>query len=41
MKVKEMETWRKVECKRGDFACMTWHTPELVFEKIKLAGLKI
>jgi ADP-heptose:LPS heptosyltransferase len=25
----------KGECKRGDFACMNWLTPELVFEKIE------
>lgn len=25
----------KGECKRGDFACMNWLTPEKVFEKIK------
>jgi ADP-heptose:LPS heptosyltransferase len=29
----------KGECKRGDFACMNWLTPELVFEKIKETGL--
>lgn len=25
----------KGECKRGDFACMNWQTPELVFKKIE------
>jgi ADP-heptose:LPS heptosyltransferase len=25
----------KGECKRGDFACMNWLTPEIVFEKIE------
>jgi ADP-heptose:LPS heptosyltransferase len=25
----------KGECKRGDFACMTWLTPEMVFQKIE------
>ena len=25
----------KGECKRGDFACMNWLTPEMVFEKIE------
>jgi ADP-heptose:LPS heptosyltransferase len=32
----------KGECKRGDFACMNWLTPEMVFEKIEklvLSGL--
>jgi ADP-heptose:LPS heptosyltransferase len=29
----------KGECKRGDFACMNWLTPEMVFEKIKETGL--
>jgi ADP-heptose:LPS heptosyltransferase len=32
----------KGECKRGDFACMNWLTPELVFKKIEkliLAGM--
>jgi ADP-heptose:LPS heptosyltransferase len=31
----------KGECKRGDFACMNWLTPEIVFQKIEklvLAG---
>lgn len=26
------------ECKRGDFACMNWLTPELVFRKIEKLG---
>ena len=25
----------KGECKRGDFACMNWLTPEMVFNKIE------
>ena len=25
----------KGECKRGDFACMNWLTPEIVFRKIE------
>jgi len=25
----------KGECKRGDFACMNWLTPEIVFERIE------
>ena len=25
----------KGECKRGDFACMNWLTPEMVFQKIE------
>ena len=29
----------KGECKRGDFACMKWLTPEAVYEKIKATGL--
>jgi ADP-heptose:LPS heptosyltransferase len=29
----------KGECKRGDFACMNWLTPEIVFEKINEAGM--
>ena len=32
----------KGECKRGDFACMNWLTPEMVFQKIEelvLSGL--
>ena len=31
----------KGECKRGDFACMNWLTPEKVFEKIEKLGIKI
>jgi ADP-heptose:LPS heptosyltransferase len=31
----------KGECKRGDFACMNWLTPEKVFEKIKKLNVKI
>jgi ADP-heptose:LPS heptosyltransferase len=31
----------KGECKRGDFACMNWLTPEKVFEKIEKLGVKI
>jgi ADP-heptose:LPS heptosyltransferase len=27
-------TFGKGECKRGDFACMVWLTPEIVFERI-------
>jgi ADP-heptose:LPS heptosyltransferase len=27
-------TYGKGDCKRGDFACMVWLTPEVVFEKI-------
>jgi ADP-heptose:LPS heptosyltransferase len=29
----------KGECARGDFACMNWLTPEMVFEKIEQTGL--
>jgi ADP-heptose:LPS heptosyltransferase len=29
----------KGECKRGDFACMNWLTPEMVFEKIEKIAL--
>jgi ADP-heptose:LPS heptosyltransferase len=29
----------KGKCKRGDFACMNWLTPELVFEKIERTGV--
>jgi ADP-heptose:LPS heptosyltransferase len=29
----------KGECKRGDFACMNWLTPEMVYQKIKDTGL--
>jgi|WetSurMetagenome_2_1015567.scaffolds.fasta_scaffold00014_72 ADP-heptose:LPS heptosyltransferase len=29
----------KGECKRGDFACMNWLTPEMVFEKLVKLGL--
>jgi len=29
----------KGECKRGDFACMNWLTPEIVFKKIEKLGL--
>ena len=29
----------KGKCKRGDFACMNWLTPEMVFQKIKETGL--
>jgi ADP-heptose:LPS heptosyltransferase len=29
----------KGKCRRGDFACMNWLTPELVFEKIEKAGV--
>jgi ADP-heptose:LPS heptosyltransferase len=29
----------KGTCKRGDLACMTWLTPELVYEKIERAGV--
>ena len=32
-------TYGKGECKRGDFACMNWLTPEMVFKK--LDNLKI
>jgi len=28
----------KGECKRGDFACMNWLTPEIVFSKIEKLG---
>jgi ADP-heptose:LPS heptosyltransferase len=28
-------TYGKGECKRGDFACMVWLTPEKVYERIK------
>jgi ADP-heptose:LPS heptosyltransferase len=28
----------KGECKRGDFACMNWLTPEMVFRKIEKLG---
>jgi ADP-heptose:LPS heptosyltransferase len=28
-------TYGKGECRRGDFACMNWLTPEIVFEKIE------
>ncbi len=28
-------TFGKGECKRGDFACMNWLTPEMVFRKIE------
>src|SRR5450759_1662136 len=28
-------TFGKGECKRGDFACMNWLTPEIVFQKIE------
>ena len=28
-------TFGKGECRRGDFACMNWITPEIVFEKIE------
>jgi ADP-heptose:LPS heptosyltransferase len=31
----------KGECKRGDFACMNWLTPEKVFERIKKLIVKI
>ena len=31
----------KGECKRGDFACMNWLTPEKVFERIKKLNVKI
>jgi ADP-heptose:LPS heptosyltransferase len=30
----------KGECKRGDFACMNWLTPEIVFEKIEKLVLR-
>lgn len=30
----------KGECKRGDFACMNWLTPEIVYEKIERLVLK-
>ena len=30
----------KGECKRGDFACMNWLTPEMVFEKIEKLVLR-
>jgi ADP-heptose:LPS heptosyltransferase len=36
-------TFGKGECKRGDFACMNWLTPEIVFQKIEkmvLSGLQ-
>jgi len=29
----------KGKCKRGDFACMIWQTPEIVFEKILKLGV--
>jgi ADP-heptose:LPS heptosyltransferase len=29
----------KGECKRGDFACMNWLTPEIVFRKLENLGL--
>lgn len=32
-------TYGKGECKRGDFACMNWLTPEMVFKKLN--NLKI
>lgn len=32
-------TFGKGECKRGDFACMVWLTPEIVFERIRKAGI--
>lgn len=32
-------TYGKGECERGDFACMVWLTPEIVFNRIRKAGL--
>jgi len=29
----------KGECRRGDFACMNWLTPEIVFKRIEALGL--
>jgi len=34
-------TYGKGECLRGDFACMTWLTPEMVFEKIEKLVLSV
>lgn len=34
-------TFGKGECKRGDFACMKWLTPEMVFKKIEACGLLV
>lgn len=39
LKCRPCTTFGKGECKRGDFACMVWLTPEIVFEK--LSNLKI
>ena len=33
-------TYGKGECKRGDFACMNWLTPEIVFKKIEKLVLR-
>jgi len=32
-------TYGKGECGRGDFACMNWLTPEMVFKRIEAKGL--
>ena len=32
-------TYGKGDCRRGDFACMNWLTPEMVFERIEATGL--
>jgi ADP-heptose:LPS heptosyltransferase len=34
-------TYGKGECKRGDFACMNWLTPEMVFKKIDKLVLSV
>jgi ADP-heptose:LPS heptosyltransferase len=32
-------TFGRGECRRGDFACMNWQTPELVLRKINTLGV--
>ena len=34
LKCRPCTTYGKGQCRRGDFACMNWLTPELVFQKI-------